>query len=74
MCNLSEGVWDEGVKHGQKIGIAQGRIEGEKLASIDLARNLIQKTNMNDQEISDLVSNSVTPEEVEKLRSKIHLS
>ena len=56
MCNLSEGVWDDGMK------------EGARLSSIQTAKNLLKTNLMSDQEISDMVSNHVTPEEVEMLR------
>ena len=68
MCNLSEGVHQNGVREGEKRGEEKGEKKGLRKAGIETAENLLNHTSMNDEQISRMFSNHVTPEEVRKLR------
>lgn len=74
MSSLGDGLYNEGVKDGFPKGFVKGFAIGMRKGSIRIARSLIHTTSMSNQQISDIVSGGVTPEEVEKLRKGEDLS
>lgn len=78
MSDLSEAIYIEGFKKGYAEGFAEGFSEGYsevmKERTIKSARNLLRKTAMSDQQISDLLSDAITLEEIGKLRKEEKLS
>lgn len=90
MCNLSEGVYNDGIEYGRALGrdegkaegIAEGRSqgreegieEGARNANIKSAESMLEKTQMSNEEISDLLAGQITPHEVELLRKRFKLN
>ena len=43
MCNLSQGIFEEGMEKGMKQGMAKGEEVGKSQRSIEIAKNMLAK-------------------------------
>jgi len=46
MCNLSEGIWEDGMQQGMQQGIQQGIQQGEDSSTIKALKSIMQKMNI----------------------------
>ena len=55
MCNLSQGVWNEGRAEGRMEGIVEGQIQGRIEMASELVLNMMKTTKLTIQEVMNLL-------------------